>query len=158
MPAQLLTKQAKITAEQQRISRLTNLHGAHFKVILSHQIDTLYDFSSLHKGKRGRKRPSRQHTIEIFRALGQFLDETTRLTITEVEAEYGRPTDTHDGTYDPEAGREVQVEHLCLYAKDATPRQSYDSIRLHGYFRTNGGYFVVTRLDWFHDYHKVRSQ
>lgn len=81
------------------------------------------------------------------------MDDALKMTISEVEEKYKRPSDTRDATFDPETETEVQVEHLCLYKEGDQPRLS-DSVRIHGYFRTNGGYFIVTRMDWFHDKHK----
>lgn len=89
----------------------------------------------------------------MFRAFGKFMDDAVRMTMTEVETKYGRVPDKRDGTFDPESGTEVPIEHYCLYENGTPGRKLVDSIRLHGYTRTNGGYFVVTRLDWFHDYH-----
>lgn len=151
--AQRLTKANKISIEQSRISQLTNDHSAHFKIILSHQIEKNFTFGRLLKGNGGN---ALKHTelIKIFTAFGKFLDDCTRLTITEVEKKYGRTADTSDGTYDPETDSSVQVYHFCLFASDASPNGLSDSVRLHGYFRASGGYFVLTRFDWFHDYHK----
>lgn len=151
--AQRLTKAKRISTEQSRISQLTNDHSAHFKLILSHQIEQSFTFGRLLKGKGG-KQLKHVELVSIFTAFGKFLDDCTRLTITEVENKYGRTTDNKDGTYDPETDSSVQVNHFCLYEPDANPRGLSDSVRLHGYFRSSGGYFVVTRFDWFHDHHK----
>lgn len=147
---QRLTKIAKVNAEKTRISQLTNQHSEYFKVILSHQIENNYCFKSIHGGKGSRL--SKGLKVKLYSALGKFLDDSTKMTITDVEDKHGRTTDRHDATLDPESGTKVEVEHLALFAEGDAPTPS-DSIRLHGYFRTNGGYFVVTRVDWFHGYH-----
>jgi hypothetical protein len=151
MPGKL-TKDAKVQAEELRISQLTNQHTAHFKVIFSHQLESNYGFGTLHR-YRQRERLDSQAVTKVLKAFGKFIDDSVRLTITEVENKYKRQPDSADGTYDPETGTEVQVEHFCLYPTGAAPNGASDSVRMHGYFRTNGGYFVVTRLDWFHTYH-----
>ena len=148
--AKALTKKAMVDAEKLRISQLTSQHDAYFKVIFSHQIEAKYNFQALIKGKKSLKDKA---LIQMFTAFGKFFDESIMMTITDVENAFGRKDDKSDGTYDPESGTQVQVEHLCLY-RDGDAPQGSDSVRLHGYFRTNGGYFVVTRLDWFHNKHK----
>ncbi len=153
MVKNLLTKKAKISAEELRISTLTNEHSAHFKVILSHQIHKKFNFNSVFE-KKGVKTSS-SDLMNIFKAFGRFIDDSVRLTMTEVESKYGRKLDRGDGTFDPESGTKVQVEHLCLFDKEALPNGKSDSVRIHGYSRTNGGYFVITRLDWFHGVHKI---
>lgn len=149
----LLTKKGKVGAEQLRISKLTNKHSAHFKVILSHQIENGFTFETLHR-KKNKYKYKDKDVLAIFRALGKFIDDSIKMTITEVEDKYKRTVDSSDGTFDPETGTTVQVEHLCLYLDSDNPRPAPDGVRLHGYFRTNGGYFVITRLDWFHTVHK----
>lgn len=151
--AQKLTKANRVNSEKLRISKLTNDHSAHFKIILSHQIEQGFAFGKLLKGKGGNQL-KHVELVKIFTAFGKFLDDCTRLTITEVEKKYGRTTDTSDGTYDPDTESSVQVHHFCLFTPNAKPNGLSDSVRLHGYFRASGGYFVVTRFDWFHDYHK----
>lgn len=146
-----LTKKDKINAEEQRISQLTNSHDAHFKVIVSHQIEPNYKFGSLNTNPR--RRLTNADTGKVYKALGKFLDESTKLTITEVETGYLRYSDPRDGTYDPETKSKAQVHHLCLYKKGAVVNRLTDRVRLHGYFRNNG-YFVVTRLDWHHLVHR----
>lgn len=147
-----LTKKAKINTEQRRISQLTHPHRAHFKVILSHQVEPAYDFSSVQRFRR-REGLDDVGELKIFRALTKFLDDSLRLSITEVEKKYKRPSDPRDGTFDPETGSDVQVEHFCLFVDGTPPDVPADSVRVHGYFRANGGYFVVTRMDWFHNQH-----
>lgn len=150
--ARKLTKVQRASAEQQRISQLTTHHSAHFKVIFSHQLENGYCFSELHRYKQ-REGLNNRDVMNIFRAFGRFFDDSLKLSITDVENKYKRPADSADGTYDPETGDTVQVEHFCLYPTGASPNGAADSVRIHGYFRTNGGYFVVTRLDWFHAVH-----
>lgn len=147
-----LTKEAKINAEKSRISQLTDKHDAHFKIIISHQIDKKYNFHSMCTCNKKPVKP--QDIIKIYRAFGRFIDESVKLTITEVEGKYRRVTDKHEGTYDPESDDEVQVEHYCLYEEGDRPNRLTDGVRIHGYCRTKGGYFVVTKLDWFHKVHK----
>jgi hypothetical protein len=151
MPRQPLTKSARVSAEQNRISQLTNEHSAYFKVILSHQITRRFNFNSMRS--RAGVNISPEDSLSMFRAFGKFLDDSIKLTITEVETKYGRIPDVSDGTFDPDSGKDVQVQHMCLYPKGSTSRGVADGVRIHGYIRTNGGYFVVTRMDWFHDYH-----
>lgn len=148
--AQTLTKKAKVSAEKARISRLTNQHSEYFKVILSHQIENRYCFGSMHRGRGSHL--SRGNKVKLYSALGKFLDDTVKMTITDVENKYARNPDRHDATHDPESDMQVEVEHFALYG-EGDPSAAGDSIRLHGYFRTNGGYFVITRVDWFHEYH-----
>jgi hypothetical protein len=145
-----LTKQAKVNAEKARVSQLTNQHSEYFKVILSHQIENRYCFNSINRGKGSRI--SKGLKVKLYNALSKFIDDSLKMTITEVENKYARSPDCHDATHDPESDTKVEVEHFALFSDGDTPVAS-DSIRLHGYFRTNGGYFVVTRVDWFHDYH-----
>lgn len=149
---QALTKKAKINAEKLRISQLTEEHNAYFKLIISHQIDKKYNFHSVCSRKGSQLKPN--ELIKIYRALGKFIDESVKLTITDVEKQYCRPTDVHQGTYDPESDDDVQVEHYCLFKKGDKPDKLTDGIRLHGYSRTKGGYFVVTKFDWFHGVNK----
>ena len=151
-----LTKDAKVQAEELRIFQLTNEHSAHFKVIFSHQMESGYSFDDLHR-YRQREHLSNNDVMKMLKAFGKFFDDSIRLTITEVEKKYKRPSDPADGTYDPEAGDKVQVEHFCLYSTEASPNRRSDSVRIHGYFRNNGGYFVITRLDWFHKYHSASA-
>jgi len=149
--AQKLTKNDRVSNEQRRISKLTNDHSAHFKLIFSHQLEAGYQFKSLYRGKGSNLKPNDQAII--FRSLGKFMDDCVRLSITDVEEKYGRNDDKSDGTFDPETESKVQVQHLCLYPDDSKPHRLTVSVRLHGYFRSAGGYFVVTRLDWFHKVH-----
>lgn len=151
MPGRTLTKKAKIQAEKNRVTRLTHPHDQHFKIIFSHQIENGFSFASLYRGRGALY--SHADFVKILRALGIFMDDSVRLTMTEVENKYFRPTDVTDGTYDPESDSKVQVEHFCLYEQTATASTPTDSIRIHGYMRTKGGYFIVTRLDWFHGVH-----
>ena len=153
MPHQL-TRVQRVNAEQQRISQLTNNHSAHFKVIFSHQLETGYHFDDLHRRRTAQGIDDRA-MIRIFRAFGKFFDDSVKMTISDVENTYKRQSDRTDATYDPETDTSVQVEHLCLYQSGAQPIRSSDSVRIHGYFRNNGGYFVVTRLDWYHNVHTV---
>lgn len=148
MPARTLTKKAKFEAEKSRIGRLTHTHEQHFKIIFSHQIEDGFKFASLYRG-RGSSYGHMDYA-KIFRALGSFMDDSLFLSMTEVEAKYFRPTDARDGTYDPETNSRVQVEHFCLFEREAGATVPSDSVRIHGYMRTNGGYFIITRLDWFH--------
>lgn len=150
--ARILTKANKVNTEESRILQLTSEHSAHFKIILSHQIENSFSFGKLVKGKNG-KQLKRPDLIKVFTAFSKFLDDCTKLTISEVEEKYGRTTDRRDGTYDPETKRPAQVQHFCLFPREAKPDQLCDAVRLHGYFRDTGGYFIVTRFDWFHDYH-----
>ena len=92
--------------------------------------------------------PERSHRYQL---IGKFLDDSTQLSITEVQDKYRRTPDVHDATYDTEIGAKAEVQHFCLYPSDATPERMSGSVRIHGYFRAD--YFVVTRLDWFHEYH-----
>lgn len=147
-----LTKASKVSAEQLRISQLTNDHTAHFKVILSHQIEKGFDFSSLHRRKG--QPLSHSDTVKIMRAWGKFIDDSIKLPMSDVEAKYKRNPDVSDGTYDPKTKSTVQIEHFCLFLSTDKADKLTDQVRLHGYFRNNGGYFVITRLDWFHSYHK----
>lgn len=150
MPGKL-TKKAMVDAEKDRISKLTNPHEQHFKIILSHQLESGFEFGDINRRKGGQL--PQTDLLNIFRALGRFIDESIRLTMTEVENRYGRKTDVTDGTFDPETKSKVQVEHFCLFEQDASSNQPADGVRLHGYTRTRGGYFVVTKLDWFHSRH-----
>ena len=143
-----LTKQFKVSVEQKRISQLTNEHSAYFKLILSHQLDNKFNFSTISSKKRSHKQRA-----SMYAALGRFIDRSTKLTITEAEDTYGRKPDTSDGTYDPERNIEVEVVHFCLYKKSDPVNSITDGIRLHGYYRESG-YFVVTRLDWYHTKHR----
>lgn len=146
--AQKLTKEARVEVEKRRISRLTNPHKQHFKVILSHQIMRRYCFGSM------RSRPlTPAEALKVWNAFGNFMDKTVRMTITDVENAYKRTSDTNDGTHDPETGLKVQVEHFCFFLDGDEPKGASDNVRVHGYFRAAGGYFIVTRLDWFHQYH-----
>lgn len=147
MPGKL-TKVARAQAEQQRISQLTDTHDKYFKVIFSHQVENAHQFGSLDSRAGGA-----MNALKMFKAFGKFMDDTVKLTITDVEKDYKRKSDTRDGTHDPETQTNVQVEHFALYPASATPDTVCDGVRLHGYFRNNGGYFVVTRLDWFHSQH-----
>jgi hypothetical protein len=148
--AQQLTKKAKINAEKARISQLTSQHSEYFKLIISHQIENRYCFGSIHK--RNGSRIDNDAKLILYGALSRFLDNSIKMTITDVENKYKRIPDRRDGTHDPETNTSVEIEHLALYTEGESPTNS-DGIRLHGYFRTNGGYFVVTRVDWYHDYH-----
>lgn len=153
MAKQLLTKKAKINAEISRISKLTDKHDAYFKIIFSHQIEKKHNFHSL--STRNKKPVQDNDAIQIYRAFGKFLDVSVQLPMSEVEKKYRRLTDTREGTYDPETGEEMQVEHYCLFEKEDKPNLLRDGVRLHGYVRTNGGYFVITKLDWHHQTNKL---
>ncbi len=150
-----LTKKSRVTTEELRISKLTQPHDQMFKVILSHQIESKYNFSAISnpKGRTLSKRKKQQMRLAMYQALGNFIDKSTKLTITETEEKFGKRTDKRDGTFDPETSQPAEVVHFGLYHKDAKPNSLTDSVRLHGYFRVNG-YFVITRLDWFHEVHK----
>ncbi len=145
-----LTGSARANNEERRISRLTAPHDTLFKLIISHQIESKYCFNSVHN--RAGKTTTMRDKVQLLSALGRFLDNATKLSISEVENKYRRTPDHSDETYDPETGTKVKVEHFCLYTDTNTPK-NIDSVRVHGYFRTNG-YFIVTRLDWFHNVHK----
>lgn len=148
-----LTKKDKVSKAQLKVAQLTEPHEQMFKVILSHQIEDKFKFSSMSSDKRGMSRNTRNKMhLEMFRSLGSFIDKSTRLSITDAEKKYKRKTDKSDGTYDPETKQSAEVVHFCLYEDGDEPKTS-DSVRIHGYFRVNG-YFVVTRMDWYHDVHK----
>lgn len=148
-----LTKKAKVTAEKARISQLTDTHDQHFKIILSHQINRRHNFNSINAKDGTTLSPT--SVLKMYRAFGQFMDRCLKLSITEVENKYRRQTDVHEGTYDPESDDEVQVEHYCLFEDGIDgPNPHRDSIRIHGYARTKGGYFVITKLDWHHQVHR----
>ena len=151
--AKRLTKKAKFNAEKSRISSLTNEHDAYFKIIFSHQIDKKHNFHSM--STRNKMPITPAESIQIYRAFGKFMDECVRLTMSEVEDKYRRPTDKHEANYDPESKDIVQVEHYCLYEEGSVAYPLTDGVRMHGYTRTKGGYFVVTRLDWFHAVNKA---
>lgn len=150
-----LTKKDKVSNAQLRVAQLTNPHEQMFKVILSHQIEKKFKFSSINNdGRRMSKNKRNKMQLEMFRSLGNFIDRSTALSITEAEKRYKRKSDRSDGTYDPEIKQQAEVVHFCLYEEGQAPNSHSDSIRIHGYFRVNG-YFVVTRMDW---YHKVHNQ
>jgi hypothetical protein len=150
--AKKLTKKDKAGAEEKRISKLTVPHNQHFKIIFSHQIEGGFGFRHIRRGNRLMP----EEVLKVYSALGKFIDAATKMTITDVENVYGRDPDRSDGTYDPESKSEVEMAHVCLFRKGDDPVRPSDSVRLHGYYRTKGGYFVVTRMDWFHSYHDAR--
>lgn len=150
MKGSLTNKKAKVSAAQTRVSALTNDHHLYFKTVFSHQIEPNFTFSALRHSK-GNTTTDCDYA-RIFKALGKFLDDSVKLTITEVENKYGRPTDFSDGSYDPDLEDKAQVVHFCLYSEGDSTNGAADSVRLHGYYKTNG-YFVLTRLDWFHGIH-----
>jgi hypothetical protein len=149
-----LTKADRVEREKLRISRLTTPHRQHFKIIFSHQIERSYGFSSM-SGLGDMTK-----TFKLLKALGKFIDATVRLPISQVEEKYKRPTDTRDGTHDPEAEDDAhqvaQIIHFALHASDESVEAVIGGVRLHGYFRANG-YFVITRLDWDHSFHSVSA-
>jgi len=65
-----------------------------------------------------------------------------------VEAHFRR-SDEDDTAFDPVGGDHMQVQHFAI--------DSSDKARIHGYLNQHG-YFVVTRLDWFHLYHLRKSR
>ncbi len=140
-----LTKAALVEAEKRRVSQLTEPHEKLFKMIFSHQLESAHKFAALSSAG------SATNTLKLMKAFGKFMDDTVKMTITDVEAQYKRKCDTRDGTYDPETQTDAQIEHFALYPIGAEPNSLVDSVRIHGYFRT--GYFVVTRLDWYHSRH-----
>gem|GEM_PF-6663365 len=144
-----LTGVARASAEQRRISLLTDPHDTLFKVIISHQIENSYRFGSI-SNCRGRPIAA-DRRLKLYHAFGRFLDSATKLSISRVEEQYKRPSDSSDETYDPETGLRVKIEHFCLFAHTDDPRPDTDSARIHGYFRAD--YFIVTRMDWFHHVH-----
>jgi len=151
--AHKLTKVQKANAEQRRISQLTSKHSAYFKAILSHQLENGYGFTDLHR-QSSNHGLNAQDLLKVLRAFGQFFDDSLQLTITEAQNKYMRPTDNSDGTHDPETNTTVQVQHFCLFAPNTQPQGHSDSVRIHGYFRVNG-YFIITRLDWYHNVHSA---
>ncbi len=148
-----LTKKDKVTLSQLKVAQLTEPHEQMFKVILSHQVENKFKFGSMsNSGHKMSRKERNAMQLEIYRSLGNFIDKSTRLSITDAENRYMRKADKSDGAYDPETDQKVEVIHFCLYEEDQSAKKHADSVRLHGYFRSNG-YFVITRLDWFHDVH-----
>ena len=146
----LLTKQARIDAARTYSDQLTTPYEQHSKMIFDRQVEDAFNFHSV-QNKDGRELPGYK-LIAMYKAFGNFMDDVKNLSITEVEAKYERRKDVADATYDPETKSPAEIQHFCCYEKGATPNADSDSIRIHGYARPNG-YFVVTKLDWFHDVH-----
>ena len=122
-----------------------------FECLFSFRIEPNYKISSIdnaHRPRREGQRFSTKEKRELFEALCRFLDETTDMTYTEVENKYGRKPDATDTATDSQSGEEFPMEHYQLSEK------GLGSIaRIHGYIRN--GVFVVKRLDWAHDFHKM---
>jgi hypothetical protein len=150
-----LTKKDKVSNAQLKVAQLTDPHEQMFKVILSYQIENKFKFSSISSdGRKMSKNKRNTMQLEMFRSLGGFIDKSTKLSISDAEKKYMRKSDKRDGTYDPETKQPVEVIHFCLYEEGQAPNKHSDGVRLHGYFRANG-YFVVTRMDWYHGVHKA---
>lgn len=145
-----LTKRTSATASQSKINALTANHSEYFKVLFSYQINKKYSFNSLFHNN-GKKLTNKQLLL-IYKALGNFVDKTVGMTITDVEKIYGRPAFKIDTCIDPDTNEQCPVQHLCLFDDPKGVRKFSDSVRLHGYFKPDGGYFVVTRLDWHHKF------
>ncbi len=147
-----LTKSTVASAQAIEQTKLTNKESAYFKLIFSDQIRKKYRFNTIHHPPSGTKFSEAEYS-KVLHALGQFIDKTVHLTITDVEREYLRKPFNKDTTIDPETKQEVKIQHLCLFDKAAAakpPLIPSDSIRLHGYYR--GEYFILIRLDWFHKF------
>ena len=150
----LLTKQTRVDLEKKRLSTLTADPNLYFKIIFSHQIEQKYRFKALHGKPKDGEKLTAEEKHKVFYALGLFMDQTIGMTMTDVEEAYGRQPYRSDGSFDPDNQKAVEVSHLALFRKnDPKPADPVvDSVRLHGYFRPSGGYFVITRLDWFHKF------
>jgi hypothetical protein len=145
-----LTREDRITREKQRISRLTNPPESYFKLVFSHQIEPQYDFASLSSCNPALQ-PS--EVMEVLKALGKFMDEATKMPITDVESTYKRSPYRSDATHDPVLNIDVRVEHFALYPSNtpsSSMRRHIDRVRVHGYFRVDN--FIVLRLDWQHSF------
>lgn len=123
-------------------AKLTEDNGVKFKIVLGHQIEEEYNFTSLREltdPDLGRKLNDTER-LKIYDLLADCVDKFVGRSITNVIMNFRRDDDT-DEAYDPVGGDMMQVKHFGLHHSEKS--------RIHGYFNSQG-YFVVTRLDWLH--------
>lgn len=132
-----------------KIAKLTKDNEVKFKLVFTHQLEETYNFESLQSlHDPDLNRPlTDEERLNMHEYLGSCIDTYTGRTISNVEAHFRR-SDEDDRAFDPVGGTDMPIQHF--------PIDSKNKARIHGYFNQQG-YFVVTRLDWFHLYH-LRKQ
>lgn len=135
---------------------------AYFKCQFSHNIDDNYSASSIHvvanQDNNGRVL-SASEKLDVLGDFCQFLDDATKMTITDVAKQYGRVTDALDKHNTIEDGTNARRQniHFSLVPINGQAKCSKHRRlpRIHGYY-SEGGVFIVTRLDWAHRFHQKK--
>jgi len=132
------------------IARLTQDNEIKFKFLFNNQLEETYNFESLQTlhDPDSKALLSDEERLTLHEYLGSCIDTYTGRNISNVEMHFRR-SDEDDIAFDPVGGIDMQVHHF--------PIDSKDKARVHGYFNKHG-YFVVTRLDWLHLYHRRQAK
>lgn len=144
------------TLSVEEIHKLTEIRRNEFKILFSSQMEPAYTICSIekvnHPSSAFWKTPrimKQKEKLEMFLALATFIDECTQMTYSEVDAKYARENDKFDKKKDMDG--EFPVTHYQL-SKSGLGSQA----RIHGYVKD--GYFVVIRMDWGHNFHKLKNK
>lgn len=145
-----LSNRIKIPKELKKLP-LSDDASRYFKCVFSRQIEEDYSLSSLNtvSNSKGKLLNTWQKN-ELRRILFEFLAVCTKKTISEMNAEYGRPDDAGDMTYDTEDEISFPTKHYSLCPNGYTEYGQF--ARIHGHYNENAD-FVLTRIDWGHQYH-----
>lgn len=136
--------------ERQQIAKLTDENSVRFKIAFNSQLESQYLFGSLEDviDSDSSSQLNEYNQLRLYRLFGSMVDRLTHRTITDVKA-FFRKEDESDSAYDPVGGVYMQVQHFAV--------EGDKKFRIHGYFN-NDGYFVVTRMDWCHLFHKRQKR
>lgn len=128
---------------------LTRKQKTLFRVVFNDQLESEYCFGVLDQLHNNLSQSlSDSEKLERYEALGRFIDKNTKKSITSVLS-HKRDDDLTDEIADPlTSGPKQQVIHLYC---------ELDDMRLHGYFNAQN-YFVITRVDWMHLFHKRQKR
>ena len=143
----LLTNQTSAKIDNVLVGHQSRL----FKCLFSSEIEDEYNCSTIHDCIYARRGESPRNfnqgeKLELHRALCAFLDESSKMTYTDVMEKYSRRRDEKDMAWlDEDNG--FPIDHLAI-AESGIAK----CVRLHGYMRE--GIFVIKRMDWARRFHK----
>lgn len=145
-----------VSVPRQKV-RLAADTSRYFSCLFGPDIDERFSFSSIHDPICYSKKKDEFRTynggekLDLFDALGKFLDKTAKMTYTAVESTYGRRRDEVDVVYEGEEDDYgFPADHFSLSESGIGA-----TARLHGFMRD--GVFVVSRIDWGHNFHLARK-
>ncbi len=136
--------------QDSKATQLTSDNKVKFKIIFNHQLENMYNFTSLQEvvDPTLKRQLNPEERLRLYELLGDCIDIFVGRTITNVEAHFRRD-DENDSAFDPVGGTDMPIQHFGIHPNEKA--------RIHGYFNSDG-YFVITRLDWCHLFHLRRER